>query len=249
MTIIRDEQQIKRLNLLSKIISFFGMGMLIASFLILFVGEELNILILQLVVLFIGFIVSQIGLYMGHLYVRSPRPDEVLDDAVRGFAKGKNGRIYHYILPARHVLLLPTGIIILNAKYQTGNIRVEDDKWKQTGLGLRRFFGQENLGNPTRETENSVAALANFINKQAPNVEEVPIAALIVFTSKGLKEYDFKKSRIPAMPYTKVKKYLKQKNRNTPMPQTDYEAIRTAFDALAIQKGALTDEALEVAAD
>lgn len=241
MIIIRNEQRIKRLRLVSQVVSFMGMGALLAGLVLIFISEadSAAVLVYQLAALLIGYLLSQIGIYLAHLYVRSPRPDEVLDDVVKGYAKGKNGRFYHYILPVRHVLLLPTGIIIFNAKYQTGKISVDGDKWQQKGLGLRRIFGQENLGNPTREAENSVAALANFINKHAPGVEEVPIAALIVFTSKGLKEYDLKKSSIPAMPFNKVKKYLQQKGGKTPIPQADYDAIRAAFDALAVQKGAL----------
>ncbi len=237
MVIIRDEQRIKRLKIFSQTVSFLGMGILIAGFGLLFIEGGPMVLLYQLIALGIGYFFSQIGLYFAHLYVRNPRPDEVLDDSLRGFGKRNNGRLYHYVLPVHHVLLLPTGIIVLNAKYQTGNISVEGDQWKQTGLGMRRFFGQENLGNPTKETENSIAALANFINKHAPEVEEVPIAALIVFTSNGLQEYNFKKSRIPAMPYTKVKNYLKQKQRATPMSEVDYNAIRAAFDQVALEKG------------
>ncbi len=239
MVTIRNEQRIKRLKLVSQLVSFLGMGTLFVGLALLFVGDDPIIFVYQFAALFVGYIFSQIGIALAHLYVRTPRPDEMLDGALKGFAKGKNGRLYHYILPVRHVLLLPTGILILNAKYQTGKISVAGDKWQQKGLGLRRFFGQEKLGNPTKEIEKSVAALANFINKHAPEVEEIPIAALIIFTSKGLEEYDFKKSRIPAMPYTKVKKHLKQKYRATPMPEADYQAIRAAFDALAVQKGAL----------
>ena len=249
MVIIRDEQRIKRLRTFSQIISFLGMAILIAGLVLLFVSDDPAIFLYQLIALFVGFIFSQVGIYFAHIYVRSPRPDEVLDDSLRGYGKKHNGRLYHYILPVRHVLLLPTGIIILNAKYQTGNISVEDDKWKQTGLGMRRFFGQENLGNPTKETEKSVAAIANFINKHAPQVEEVPLAALIVFTSKGLQEYDFKKSRIPAMPYTKVKNYLKQKHRSAPMAEADYLAIRAAFDQLAVEKGVLDVDSAAIAAE
>ena len=241
MVIIRNEQRIKRLRLLSQVLSFMGMGTLIAGFFLVLInnGASWATLIFQMTALLVGYLLSQVGIYLAHLYVRNPRPDEVLDDAVKGYAKGKNGRIYHYILPVRHVLLLPTGIIVFNAKYQTGKISVDGDKWQQKGLGMRRIFGQENLGNPTREAENSIAALANFINKHVPDVEEVPIAALIVFTSKGLQEYDLKKSSIPAMPYNKVKKYLQQNGGNKPIPQADYDAIRAAFDAFAAQKGAL----------
>jgi hypothetical protein len=130
------------------------------------------------------------------------------------------------------VLLLPTGVVVLVAKYQAGQISVQGDTWTQKGLGLRRFFGQEGIGNPTREAENSVAAIAHFLQKNAPQVEEVPIGALIVFTTKGMKELDLKGSTVPAMHYTKVKGFLKQQNRPK-LPAADYEAIRTAFDQKA----------------
>lgn len=249
MVIIRNEQRIKRFKLFSQVISLLGMAALLAWLALLFINPSLTITIYQTVVFIVGLIFSQIGIYLAHFYVRKPRPDQVLDDALKGYGKRNNGRLYHYVLPVRHVLLLPTGIIILNAKYQTGKISVEGDKWQQKGLGLRLIFGQEKLWNPTKEAENSIAALANFIYKQAPDVEEIPIAALIVFTSKGLQEYNFKKSRIPAMPYTKVKNYLKQKHRSTPLPEADYQAIRAAFDNLAIQKGVLDADSVEISAE
>jgi hypothetical protein len=61
----------------------------------------------------------------------------------------------------------------------------------------------------------------------------VPIAALIVFTGKGAQKLDLKRSRIPALHYTKVKGYLRQKKRPELMPKEDYEAIRAAFDKQA----------------
>ncbi|MFZ1400084.1 MAG: hypothetical protein WAS33_24490, partial [Candidatus Promineifilaceae bacterium] len=109
----------------------------------------------------------------------------------------------------------------------------EGDKWKQSGLGLRRFFGQERLGNPSREAALSIEALASFLNKNAPSVEEVPIAAMIVFTAKGNKNMDLKNSSIPAMHYTKVKGYLRQQKQEAPMPEADYAAIKAAFDKKA----------------
>ena len=77
-----------------------------------------------------------------------------------------------------------------------------------------------------------VEALANFIRKNAPSVDEVPIGAMIVFTTKGVKDLDVKQSTIPAMHATKVKGFLRQKRRD-PLPEADYEAIKAAFDAKA----------------
>ena len=207
------------------------MGALLAGLFLVFLPETENLFFYQLLALFSGWMLSQIGIYLGHRYLREPRPDEVLDEVLRKVAR--NGRIYHYLLPAAHVLLIPTGIIVFVTKYQSGNITVEGEKWKQTGMGLRRFFGQERLGDPTREAAMSVEAVASYLNKHAPTVEEVPIGAMVVFTSKGNKNLDLKNSTMPAMHYTKIKGYLRQQKRETPIPEADFQAIQAAFDKKA----------------
>lgn len=244
MVIIRDEERIARLNRVSKGVSFFGISALILGLVLALstgadgtgwavdlLGSTDRVFQLQLGALAIGWICSQVGMYLAHRYVRSPRPDQVIDEALGRVAK--NGRLYHYILPVSHVLLSASGIIILNAKYQTGEISVDEDKWKQRGLGMRRFFGQEGLGNPTRETENQIKILVDFLRKNAPEVEEVPMAALIVFTHVEQKALDLQNPTIPAMHHSKLKSYLRRKRRNQPIPKETYEAIRRAFDEKA----------------
>ena len=231
MIILRDDARITRMKRLGQITSFLGMGILLAGLFLVFLPGTANLFFYQIVALFAGWMLSQIGIYLGNRYMREPRPDQVLDDVLKKAAR--DGRIYHYLLPAAHVLLIPTGIILFITKYQSGTISVEGDKWKQTGLGLRRFFGQERLGNPSREAALSVEAVASYLNKNAPSVEEVPIAAMIVFTGKGNNNLDLKNSAIPAMHFTKVKGYLRQQKRETPMPEEDFVAIKAAFDQKA----------------
>jgi len=230
MVIIRDDKKIARNRTIGQVASFTGMAALIVGMLLIFVGDPQRVFYWQLAALVLGWLLSQVGIYFAQRYVRKPRPDQVLDEALE--KAGKDGRLYHYILPVPHVLLLPSGIIVFVAKYQAGQISVQGDSWTQKGLGLRRFFGQEGIGNPTKEAENSVAAIAHFLQKNAPQIEEVPVGALIVFTTKGMKELDLKGSTIPAMHYTKVKGFLKTQNR-AKLPAADYEAIRTAFDQKA----------------
>ncbi|UCC51422.1 MAG: NERD domain-containing protein [Anaerolineaceae bacterium] len=232
MIILRDEIRIQRLKKIGQYTSFLGMGVLLAGLAIIFWGNE-NAILYQLVALGAGWAISQIGIYLGHRYGREPRPDQVLDDALKRVAQ--NGRLYHYLLPAPHVLLLPTGVIILHAKYQSGDITAEGDKWKQSGVGLRKYFGQEGLGNPSKEADRLVSAMANYIRKNAPEIEEVPMAPLIVFTTKNIKSLDVKNSSIPAMHYGKLKGFLRQQKNAIPaMPEEDYQALRAAFDKKAV---------------
>ncbi len=232
MIILRDDERIARLGRIAKIANFVGLGALIIGFILAFTNLEsfTNLVLYQLTALGVGWILSQIGIYLTHRYLTQPRPDEVLDDVVRKVAK--NGRMYHFVLPAPHVLLTPEGLIVFNLKYQGGQISVEGGRWRQRGVGLRKFFGQEGLGNPGREAETMVKALASFIRKNAPSVDEVPIGAMIVFTTKGVKNLDVKDSSIPAMHATKVKGFLRQQKRER-LPKTDYEALKAAFDEKA----------------
>lgn len=229
MVIIRDEERIEKLKKRGSQVTLIGFLFLITGFVIVFIlRDRPDVILFQTVALVVGFGLSQYGLYLSHRYRRSPRPDEVLDDAVKKAVRG--GRFYHYVLPVPHVLLTRAGPIVFVPKYQTGDIVADGDKWRQRGLGFRRFFGQEGLGNPSREAEKMVAALAGYIRKHAPEVEEVPIGAMIVFTSKNVKNLDVENASIPAMHYSKVKGFLRQKGQVNSMPEKDYEALQQAFD-------------------
>ena len=230
MIIYRDEERIAKLKRRGQQVSIIGFLLLLGGFVLVFITVQYLILF-QTLALVGGFGLTQYGLYLQHRYARSPRPDEVLDDAVKSVAR--DGIMYHYVLPAPHVLLTPAGPIVFALKYQTGVIRADGDKWSQKGLGFRRFFGQEGLGNPTREAESMAKSLAGYIGRQAPEVDEVPIGAMIVFTNKNKDELDVKGSRIPAMHYSKVKGFLKQKGKGAPLSEAEYDALRAAFDVAA----------------
>ena len=230
MQIIRDEERVEKMRKRSQQATLVGFVFLIGGFILVFI-EIQNLFLFQLIALLAGWILSQIGIYLAHRYARSPRPDEVLDQAVKPAAR--NLRMYHFVLPASHVLLAPAGPIVFNLKYQSGDISAYGDKWRQKGIGFRRFFGQEGLGNPAKETEKMVANLAGYIREHAPEVEEVPIGAMIVFTSKDIKNLEVSESSFPAMHFSKVKGFLRQKGLSKPLPTSDYEALLDAFDAAA----------------
>jgi hypothetical protein len=238
LVILRDEGRIGRYRKISGITSLAGMLLLLGGLGLAFLETPPpNLLLYQTFTLIGGWLLSQVGLYLAHRYGRSPRIDEVIDEALKKIAR--NGRLYHYILPAPHVLLTPAGFVVFVPKFQSGDIRFDGEKWRQGGIGLRRFFGQEALGDPTREAESMFKAMYRYIHENAPEVEEaigeVPGAVVIVFTSDKprLKNLDVERSPIPAMHHTKLAGYLKQKGQKTPLPAEQYEALRVAFDKAA----------------
>ncbi len=241
MKVFRNDALINRNKQISKYASIIGFAVLVGGLILGFIDPE-RYLIVQILALPIGWLLSQVGLYMAHRYLRRPRPDEALDEALEKVAR--DGRMYHYLLPMPHVLLMPAGPIVFVTKFQGGDISVQDDKWQQRGVSfLRKLFSQESLGNPTKEAQNAVASLANFINKEAPGVEEVPIGAIIVFTSKNSGELNLQGSSIPAMHFTKLRGYFKQKASRERLPAEHYTALREAFDQEAGEAVATVVEA------
>ena len=232
MVVLRDEKRIARLARLGQIASLLGLLALVVGLLFIFMSENPNVFLYQLVALVVGFGLSQVGLYLAHRYLRRPRMDQVLDKSAGKFAR-KDGRLYHYLLPASHVLLLPVGVVVLVAKYQSGRISVQGDRWTQAGIGMRRFFGREGLGNPTREAEAQAAKVAAMIKAAAP-AADVPVLPVIVFTTENIPSLDVKESRIPATHFSKLAAVLRQQTQALkPLPKADYDAVRAAFDAKA----------------
>ncbi len=233
MVVIRDEKRIARLGRLAQILSFAGLGVLIAGLLLIFITEDVNVFIYQMIALVIGFILSQFGLHFAHRYLRRPRMDQALDKAAGKFAR-KDGRLYHYLLPANHVLLLPTAVVVLVAKFQTGRISADGDVWQQKGLGMRGLFGREGLGNPGREADVATARMEAYIEENVPQAADVPVIPVIVFTAQNVDSLEVKDSRVPAVHASKLSGALRQQTINLKaMPGEVYEALRAAFDAEA----------------
>jgi len=231
MEIIRDERRIARLKRVGAYLNFLGMGVLIAGLVLPLIIKDTRIIVFQFLAIPGGWLLAQAGIYLTHRYFRDPRPDEVLDEALRKVAR--DGRMYHYVLPAPHVLLTPSGPIVFTLKYQVARVYYADGKWKQSGMSLvRRFFGQEGLGNPERDAQRDLQKLVGFLEKEVQELDEVPVGVMLVFTSKGV-DLDAGDSPIPAYHYTKLKGVFKRTTQGPPLPEESYRLLQAAFDEKA----------------
>ena len=165
----------------------------------------------SLICLAVGFIMTQIGMYLGVRYGRSPRPDQKLDAALKGLHSDFN--IYHYITPASHLLVGPSGIWTLHPLHQGGKISFEKNRWRARGGGFfqayMRIFGQEGLGRPDFEADGEVRAAGKFFDKKMEGVAVPEIKPILVFTNEQV-ELEAGGSPIPAMRLKELKEFLRQ---------------------------------------
>lgn len=183
----------------------------------------------SLIALVLGFFLSQIGMYFGNRWGRSPRPDELIDRGLKGL--GREYTIYHYILPTSHLLVAPTGIWVLLPYLQRGKITYEKKRWRLRGggfiQGYLRFFGQEGLGRPDAQARVEIGSTHRYLNRLIPETEIPAIEAAALFLHPEA-ELDVADAPIPALTAKDFKELLKKRGKNI-IPETTLSAIRQAL--------------------
>ncbi|HXF68215.1 MAG TPA: nuclease-related domain-containing protein [Thermoflexus sp.] len=179
---------------------------------------------IPVVAFFVGFGLTQVGIYYIHRFVRPDRPEVALTQALKGL--DDRYVLYHYMLPADHVLVGPDGVRTFVVKWQHGQIRCRNDRWSQPMGILRRFLrwmAQDTLGNPTREAQLEAESLRRYFARHLEG-KEIPIQPVIVFTHPEAR-LDIEGSSIPVVHARKLKEWLRKEGRHASLPQDLRDAL------------------------
>lgn len=184
MNIYANEKLIKRNHKLGNI---FSIGALVILAVGLFLpGNDFATTrsILALLCLVIGFLVFQLGNYYVNRWGKSPRPDELLTQSLKGLDNTYS--LYHYETAVSHLLVGPCGVIALLPYGQNGFITYDSKKndWKQRGGNFfLKIFGQEGLGRPNSEAKLEKRDLEKFIAQNNITIDPSQINVVLVFTN------------------------------------------------------------------
>lgn len=210
MKIIKNEALIKRNAKIGQWTSLGAIAVLGGGMYLSFKQPEL--FTYSLGALLLGFILTQVSMYMGNKFGRSPRPDEKLDTGLKGLQN--EFVMYHYTTPASHLLVGPAGVWVVLPYHQRGRAEFRKNRWHMRGGGFlqsyMRIFGQEGLGRPDIETENEIESLKKHLLKHMEESEIPEIHALMVFTNDNV-EIDAEDSPIPVMKLKQLKDFVRQK--------------------------------------
>ena len=209
MNIISNDQLIQRNRRIANIANLLGMAVLVGGLYITFAQPQM--MNLSFLALAIGYILTQIGIYLMTRYGRSPRPDEQLNIALKGLDKRYS--IYHHSSPVSHFLVGPAGLWVLLPKYQRGKITYERNRWRQRGgLGLMfsRIMAQEGIGRPDLEIEAELKSLNTYINKNLPEADLPPAEAVLIFTNPST-DLQIENAPTPTIPLRNLKEFIRKK--------------------------------------
>ncbi|MEW6180018.1 MAG: hypothetical protein AB1522_08825 [Chloroflexota bacterium] len=166
--------------------------------------------------LLFGFLMTQIGIYFGNRWGRSPRPDELLTSGLKGLEDKYT--LYHYVTDVPHALIGPAGIIALVPISVGGTIIYDENKnrFRQKGGNLYlKIFGQEGLGRPDVEAQYTAGDLEKFLKKKFPDIEIPSVDAILVFTNPKAR-LETNGSPLPAIPLEKLKDYVRKRGKEKP---------------------------------
>jgi hypothetical protein len=229
MKIIKNEKLIKRNGTIGNWISLAALVVLGVGMYISF--KRTDLFIYSLLALLIGFTLTQIGMYMGNRYGRSPRPDEKLDAGLKGLQN--EFVMYHYTTPASHLLVGPAGMWVVMPYHQRGQITFQKNRWRMSGGGFlqnyMRIFGQEGLGRPDIEVDNEIRSLKKYLAKKMDESNIPEINALMVFTNENV-EIDGEDSPVPAIKLKQVKEFMRQKAKEKKLSAEALNELRAALE-------------------
>jgi hypothetical protein len=225
MKIIKNDKLIERNGKIGNWTSIGGLIVLGLGMYISFTRQDL--VSYAFVALLLGFILTQISIYMGNRFGRSPRPDESLDAGLKGLPG--DFTIYHYTTPASHLMVGPAGIWVLLPYRLGGTVTYEKNRWKLKGggflQGYMRLFGQEGIGRPDVEADADIKSLQKEFSKHM-DVEQIPpISALLVFTDENV-ELDTADAPMPAMKIKQIKDFMRQKAKEKPLSAEQIEKVK-----------------------
>ena len=225
MKILTDLKSIRRNARIGQFTSLASLLILAGGMYVSFVYPTQ--IYISFLALFVGFILSQVGIYFGNRWGRRPRIDERLTLALKGLTKDYT--LYHFLSPVNHLLVGPAGVWIIEPYYQRGTIVFERGKWRQKGGGLLlsylKVFAQEGLGRPEFETKADMDNLTSALKKSFGNDQEIPpINIVMVFTDDRV-VLKPEGSPLPAMKIEQLKEYLRKISKQTPFPASEIKRL------------------------
>lgn len=183
MRVVVNEAQIKRNRQISHILFFISLAGMGLGFFYTWTSEpdsstsQISCFILPILML-----LTLSSVRMANTWIREPRPKDVLANSLKGL--GKRYTIFHYVLPAPHVLVGPEGVFTLTTVWQEGKYRVEGKKWRGDEGITRKIMGylrQDLIGNPYADAVFHAQQIQKLVNKIEPDsgIEVQPLVVIL----------------------------------------------------------------------
>jgi len=171
-----------------------------------------------------------IGLYLLGRFGGHPRVDEKIDSALKGLPGDYT--IYHFTVPAPHVLVGPAGIWILLPYAQRGVMTFTRKRWRVKNGGFAQSYmsivGLQGIGRPDLESENEINNVKKHLSKNLSNNDSPAVWAALLLTNEQM-EVEAEGAPLPAIKLKQLKDFIRQKAKEKPISAAQLAAVKSAL--------------------
>jgi hypothetical protein len=187
------------------------------------------------VALIIGSVLSWLGVSLADQYVRPPRPEDAMAEAMKG--AGAAYAMYHWALPADQALLTPFGIVLFRLFNIEGPVVVQGERWRDARPLSRRIFalGRQPIRNPARFLAGQADALRAALVGRDPALADVPILPVGLFTSPKV-QLTAEDPQPPALRADALREWLRADGKRASLAPATRRSLEAALDALAEER-------------
>jgi hypothetical protein len=175
----------RRNRQIAQYLFFASFGLLIIGLLVSNVqldqSDDVLPFLIPALVLPLAFVATMVSVRMTNLWVRVPRPENVIRDGLKG-VNNKSVLYNYYLFPARHVLITPQGVYAMVTRFQDGRFTVEGDKWKTHRSTIGRLFSLlrfDSVGNPSEDARAAAAHVQTMVDRVATGVIVQPVVVFV----------------------------------------------------------------------
>lgn len=182
-----------------------------------------------------GSLLSWVGVVLTDRWVGRPRADEALAAGLKG--AGPAYRLYNWCLPADHVLLAPWGLVVFAVFNHEGPIVIRGRRWRDARPLPRRLlaFGRRAVRDPSRLLAMETSALAHELLERDPEVGEMTIDHVVVFSSPRARVAAEEPS-VPVVQVADLREWLRHEARREAMPIPARRRLERALQAIAEER-------------
>lgn len=176
---------------------------------------------------------SQVGIYFGNRYGRRPRPDEVLDSALKGM--DDRWAVFHYTKGlVDHLLTGPGGIWLLKPYHQMGTLvrNPKNGRWQMKGGGILqaylRIFAQESIGRPDLEIQTEKEVIRKFLKSKSEELDipDLKIALVMTNMRAEIADEEIDDGNIIAISAPKLKEIIRKRAKENSIPPSNLAEIQ-----------------------
>jgi hypothetical protein len=270
MKVYRNVSEIRRKERLGRRLSLAGLGILFIGLLASFVptwfppSADPSVTVsapvqflqnywtwISFAALPLGFICASIGSHFINRFARRrwpgmktiARPDEVLERSMKGF----DDRYAYFVwsLPASHVLVGPSGALVIAVRSDRGKVTVQGDRWREP-FSLGRFFtvfAREGVGNPALELEDQIRKLRAVIEQaplpQGENAAAIPIEPVVVFLNPEM-QITLENPSVTVLRADQLKDYVRRRGKEVKVSPATMRVVTDYLATHSEHQGTLT---------